>query len=120
MNILQNINVFQINLMHILIIGPLLFYIGDKKQNNSELVYNMILTLVIMMPFMVGFPSLDFKSSRDINQATHLLLFTAVGYYIYKEQNDLPIIIFDLMKYTGLVIITIHIYLAFEKFKKYY
>ena len=120
MNILQNINVFQINLMHILVIGPLLFYIGDRQKNNSEQVYHMIFTLIIMMPFMVGFPSLDFKSSRDINRATHLLLFTSLGYYIYKEKNDLPIIVFDIMKYLGLAIVSIHIYLAFEKYKKYY
>jgi len=28
--------------------------------------------------------------------------------------------IFDLLKYTGLAVISIHIYLAFDKYKKYY
>lgn len=120
MNILQNINVFQINLMHILVIGPLLFYIGYNQKSNTEKVYHMIFTLIIMLPFMVSYPSLEFKSSKDVNRIIHLILYTSLGYYIYKKKNDLPIVAFILMKYTGLAIISIHIYLAFEKYKKYY
>ena len=120
MNFLQNINTFQINLMHILVIGPLLFYIGNKKKDNSELVYNIIFTLVIMMPFMVRFPSLEYKSSSDYNKTVHLVVFTALGYYIYITKNNLPIIAFEIMKYLGLSIIAIHIYLAIEKYNKYY
>lgn len=120
MNNLQKINIFQINLMHILIIGPLLFYIGKNKKENSESIYYTIITLVCLMPFMVGFPSLEFKSSRDYNQATHLIIFTILGYYIFKKKNELPIIVFDIMKYSGLAVIAIHTYLTFEKYKNYF
>ena len=72
------------------------------------------------MPFMVGFPSLSFYSTRDYNKAIHLVVFTSIGYYIFKKKNNLSIILFDILKYLGLAIMTIHIYLAFEKYRKLY
>ena len=111
---------FQINLMHVLIIGPLLFYIGSKKKENTNNIYYMILTLILLLPFMVRFPSLNFKSSRDYNRTIHLILFTSVEYYIFKKKNDLPNYVFDILKYSGLAVITIHLYLSFEKYKRFY
>ena len=50
MNTLQKFNIFKVNLMHILFVGPLIFYIGKGKKNNPEIVYHMILALSIMLP----------------------------------------------------------------------
>ena len=119
MNTLQKFNMFKVNLMHILFIGPLIFYIGKGKQNNPELVYHMILTLTIMLPFIVRFPSLEFKHSKDYNQITHLVIFTILGYYIYKEGNNLPVVVFDILKFSDLGVTAIHSYLLVEKKKKY-
>ena len=120
MNSLQKLNVFQINLMHILLIGPLLYYIGNNGSKNDESVYYYIITMIILMPFMVGFPSLKFESTRDYINTVHLTVFTYLGYLIYKKKNSLPEYAFEFIKYAGICTVAVHIYLAYEKYKNYF
>ena len=120
MDFLQQLNVFQINLMHVLVIGPLLIYIGQKGKKNNEAIYYSILTMILLMPFMVELPSLQFKRKKDYINSIHLIIFTWIGYYIYKKKNQLSEISFELMKYFGIATVSIHLYLAYEKYQKYF
>ena len=51
MNTLQKFNIFKVNLMHILLIGPLIFYIGTEASSSRSFI---LLGLISILPDIVS------------------------------------------------------------------
>ena len=52
--------------MHILLIGPLLFYIGHHGKKTQQIAFNMLATLILIIPFIVYIPSFNKLNFRLI------------------------------------------------------
>ena len=116
----------QINLMHILIIGPLLFGIGYKQPNNYMNFYKYLTGILIILPFMIHFPKLKPSEwgTKSWIKIIHLILYLPFfGYVAYKQDNS-PEIVFNLLKIMGISVIAIHSYLfakeLIKKIKNYF
>ena len=102
----------NIYLMHILIIGPLLFGIGYKEHNNYMNFYKYLTGILLVLPFMIHIPKSNPKEwgSKSWNNIIHLIIFTPfLGYVAYHKDNA-PEIVFNLLKILGLCVIIIHTY----------
>ena len=107
----------NINLMHILVIGPLLFGIGYKSPNKYMDFYDYLTGILAILPFMVRIPrSKPSKWDKmSWNSVIHFFAFLPfLGYVAFKRDNA-PIFIYNILKILGISIITIHIYLLAEK-----
>ena len=104
----------QVNLMHIFLIGPLLTYIGYKKEETELVIYNMLLMATLFLPFIVRFPKLIFDF-RNIINSLHYLIYIPFFAYISLKKNNLNKNIYKLLILMGLSVIIIHIYLLLEK-----
>jgi hypothetical protein len=110
----------KIYLMHILIIGPLLFGIGYKPMNNYMSFYKYLTGILLILPFMIHFPKA--KPSewgiKSWNNIIHLVIYLPfLGYVAYKKDNS-PELVFSLLKIIGINVIAIHSYLFATEFIK--
>ena len=99
----------QVYLWHMLMISPLLVYIGNKKENTPENVFNMLGLLTTLIPFVVRIPKfkLDF---HDIALAIHYIGWIPLFLYIAYYKNNLPEIVYPIILYIGLAAFAIHAY----------
>lgn len=107
----------NINLMHIFIIGPLLFGIGYKEPGKNMNFYQYLSGMLVMLPFMLHFPKSKPSEWKkwQWNTVIHLLLFFPFLVYVVLKKDKSPEIIFNLLKIIGICVITTHIYLLAEK-----
>lgn len=113
-------NLEQNNLLHILVVGPLLFGIGYKNPNSSMEFYYYLTALTIILPFITELPSLNFEIWEEeeyINIFKLLFLIPFFSFIAYKR-DDSPQICFHLLKIIGLAIIVVNCYLFVEKIIK--
>ena len=107
----------QINLMHIFVVGPLLFGIGYKQINSYMNFYKYLTAILVILPFMIHFPKLKPSEwgTKSWNKIIHLILYLPfLGYVAYKKDNS-PEIIFNLLKIIGISVISVHSYLFVNK-----
>ena len=107
----------NINLMHIIIIGPLLFSIGYKNPGENTEFYQYLKGILGVLPFMLHFQTSKPSkwSKKTWKSIIHLILFLPfLGYVSYMEDNT-PIFIYNILKILGIGIITIHSYLLIKK-----
>lgn len=111
-------SMLQVNLQHVFLVGPLLFYIGKMKNDAPKWSYISLATLTLMIPFIVTY-NYDTISYRSLINATHYLvwlpLFLLISYYGYYKK--LPPWTFPLIQILGISAIAIHSYLWLEKMK---
>ena len=103
----------QVNQWHIAMMGPVLYYIGNKAKETNKIAYTILATLTASILFTVRRPSK--LNYRGIVNLTHYLVFIPLfGYIIYKN-DKLPSWGFTLIKFLGISVIAIHLYKLFNK-----
>jgi len=110
----------QVNLMHVFLIGPVIFGIGYKDPKAYMNLYNYLTILSCMIIFMVRIPEYNWNvwDHKDYWRITHLIGFTTLfGWIAYNKDNSPPFI-YDIIKILGITIIIIHLYLAMKKITK--
>lgn len=108
------LNYHTINYFHILLVGPLLTYIGYNATNNNPEVYKLLFLLTLLIFILVRPPNLKLNYRNIINLVHYLVwptFFIWIGYY----QNNLPNYMFDIIKYLGISVIGIHYYFLRKK-----
>lgn len=103
----------QVNYMHILLGGPLLFHYGDIMDSIDDKYLGMVKLLFLIIPFIVRFPNLKNMRRSDWINAMHWFLFLPVGLFITSKKR-LPIGVYDLVKYAGIATIAIHMYIIYQ------
>jgi len=106
----------QVNLMHVFLVGPILFGIGYKERGEYMELYNYLAMLSAMMIFIVRIPK-NFNS-RDYLRLFHIVGLTLLfGWIAYKKDTS-PEFVYHIIKLLGIAVITIHLYLAITKIFK--
>jgi hypothetical protein len=112
-------SLFQVNLMHIFIIGPLFYLIGSNENKNPIKNYHFLQLTTIFLIFIVSHPWIKLYNNqitlRNLINASHFILYFPLILYISIYQNNANLLVFPLFKYLGLSVITIHLYLAIKK-----
>lgn len=109
----------QVNLMHVVVIGPVLYSIGYYAKKTPDILYNTLGVLTLMIPFIVRLPGFDL-SYRNIINATHYFIWIALFGYVAYMKNDTPLGILKSLEILGIVVIFVHGYLLFKKMYAYY
>ena len=106
----------QVNLMHMFLVGPLLLYIGNKKEKTEDWAFYSLATLTFMLPFIVRLPSFNTINYRSIINSTHYTIWIPLFLYIsYKKQN-LESYWWQIISLFGVSVITIHLFLFLQKY----
>lgn len=106
----------KINLMHILLIGPLLIYIGFKGKQTPPIFYGSLLALTLLIFFLVRFPGFKLNYRNGISWI-HMVLWTSLFGYISWKQSLLPNFMFEIIKYLGIGVILIHSWILYRYYK---
>ena len=106
----------QVNQWHIAMIGPVLFYIGNKEGKSSQVAYIVLGTLTASILFVVRKPR-QLNYHGIINLA-HYAIFLPLFLYIVYKNNNLPLWGFTLIKYLGISTIAIHLYHVIKRHKQ--
>lgn len=107
-------SMIQVNLMHILVVGPLLTYIGHQKEKTKDMFFHALGGITSLLPFIVRIPSgSDYHSV--INSA-HYLFYIPFFFYVSYKGNKLNQSLFGLLFGLGIIVIIVHLYLLANKF----
>lgn len=108
-------NHYKINILHIFLIGPLISYIGYKGIKTDKMAYGVLLGLAFVIPFIINTP-MFIADYKNIISWIHYLIWTTLFIYIGYKQYDLHLIEFEILKFFGICICLIHIYLLYKKY----
>ena len=103
----------KINLLHVAMIGPILYYIGNKGKDANLSAYVGLSTLTISILFFVKNPNL--KNYKGIIRSIHYFLYIPLFLYISNQNKNLPEWVFHFIKYLGISVSMIHLYLLYRK-----
>lgn len=105
----------QINMFHVAMVGPILYYIGNKGKNANSYAFTALATLAIAILFFVRKPNLE--TYRGIIRMFHYLLYIPIFLFISYQNTNLPDWAFIMIKYLGISVSAIHFYLLFRQNK---
>lgn len=103
----------QVNLMHMIIIGPLLSYIGYNNSNTEDKYFNALTGITSMLPFIVRLP--DGYDYHSLINLSHYLIYIPFFLYVSFKKQKLNKNIFKLLFVLGIIVIIIHSYLLYKK-----
>ena len=122
-------SMIQVNIMHVLVLSPTLFYIGilnnndllDLQNTNIDLVFNMLLSFTILLLFIVRnnfikkiFNINSFNKRNWIN-LIHYILFFPLLLYISLQKRNLSNIMRYICVILSITIFFTHIYHLYHK-----
>ena len=106
----------QVNQWHVAMVGPILYYIGNKEGKSNQVAYTILGTLTASILFVIRRPKqLDY---RGIINLAHYVIFLPLFIYIVYKNNSLPLWAFRLIKYMGISVIAIHFYHIIKRYKQ--
>lgn len=106
-------SMIQVNLMHILVVGPLLTYIGHYRNKTKDMFFHALGGITSLLPFIVRLPTgTDYHSV--INSA-HYLFYIPFFFYVSYKGNKLNQSLFGLLFGLGIIVIIVHLYLLANK-----
>lgn len=108
-------SMLQVNLLHIIIQGPLLAYIGYKKENTPDIAFSLLLIMGMLIPFIVRFPKKKIKSSYNRILYLHYLFIMPAFLYLGYKGNELNPKLYQPLFYTGIIIAFYHLYKASKR-----
>ena len=110
-------SMLQVNLMHVFLIGPVLFGIGYKNPGENIELYNYLTMLTLTMLFIVRIPFYNLIKWEyyDYLKASHLLLFTSFFGWVAYKKDTAPEFVYHILKLLGIAVISTHLYLAATK-----
>ena len=106
----------QVNLMHMFLVGPLLLYIGNKKEKTENWAFYSLATLTCMLPFIVRIPFNQPINFTSLVNTTHYIIWIPLFLYISYEKQKLEPYWWQLLSLLGISVITIHLFLLMQKF----
>ena len=116
MHYLYIMSMMQVNLMHIFLVGPLLWTVGDDAPNTANWKYNALGAATLMIPFIVRLPGLAMTKLNVINWF-HYLIFFSLFLYVSYYKNKTNIYILRLVKLLGIAVVLIHSYLLMQRLR---
>jgi hypothetical protein len=115
-----NLPMKYVNLLHILVIGASLVYIGYFQNKSAKLIYYLLGLLGLAIIFFVPFPNLDFTNMRNLLYIAHYILFIpgflALAYF--GLQQKLTKETYITLGFIGLFIIIYHLYKLIVRISK--
>jgi hypothetical protein len=108
-------SMLQVNLFHVIVQGPLLAYIGNKKDNTPEMAYTIVLVMAFLIPFIVRFPNFKYKNSYYKILYLHYFFIMPAFIYIGLKGNNLNPKFYQPLFYTGILISLYHGYKASQR-----
>jgi len=115
-----NLPMKYVNLLHILVIGASLVYIGYFQNKSFKPIYYLLGLLGLAIVLFVPFPSLDFTNMRNLLYITHYILFIpgflALAYF--GLQQKLTKETYITLGFIGLFIIIYHLYKLIVRISK--
>ena len=118
-HITQRMSLAQVNLMHVVVIGPLLYAIGHYEDKTPNFLYTALGLLAITIPFVVRIPKAEL-TYRSIINAVHYVFWIALFGYVAYMGNTTPNYLYMILKLLGITVIAIHLYLFSQKMFVYY
>lgn len=109
----------QVNIMHVVVIGPLLYSIGYYAPKTPDILYNSLGALTVLIPFVVRLPNLILSYRNIVNTLHYVGWITLFGYIAYMK-NDTPKGLLESLKILGVIVIALHGYLFIQKMYVYY
>ena len=107
-----------VNLFHILLLGPLMIYIGYYKDNIDIAKY-MFVGISAMIPFIVNIPKLDklYLDYHRINLAHWTIILAYFWYvsYLFILKKEINLYIYMSLLIVGLIIIIVHLFKLIPK-----
>jgi hypothetical protein len=105
----------KINMLHILLIGPVISYIGFRDKKTDKIAYGVLLGLALCIPFIVRTPGFKANYRNGINWIHYLVWPTLFLYVVYK-QSELQPYWFEIMKYFGIFVSVLHAYFIYKNY----
>lgn len=107
-----------VNLFHILLLGPLMIYIGYYKDNIDIAKY-MFVGISAMIPFIVNIPKLDklYLDYHRINLAHWTVILAYFWYvsYLFVLKKEINLYIYMSLLIIGLIMIIVHLFKLIPK-----
>ena len=106
-----------VNLMHILLIGPIMIYINFNRE--SDLFKKMLVGISLTIPFIVTVPNI--KKLYITYQFINFIHWTAIlGYFLYVSylfafEKNTPEYIYISLAIVGGIMIVVHLYKLIPK-----
>ena len=108
------LNLAHINLIHTLLIGTTLMYIGHYKDKSNHLAYYLLGLLAISIVILVPLPSNLSLGYWNLIHITHYLIFLPWLLYIAYQQKTNPEH-YETLFITGVIIVVYHAYKAWNR-----
>jgi len=115
-----NLQMKYVNILHILVIGASLVYIGYFQNKSTRPIYYLLGLLGLAIVFFVPFPKLDFTNMRNLLYITHYILFIPgfLGLAYFGLQQKLSKETYITLGFIGLFIIIYHLYKLIVRISK--
>ena len=106
-----------VNLMHILLIGPIMIYINFNR--DSDLFKKILIGISLMIPFIVSVPNIKklyitYQFVNFVHWTAILAYFLYVSYLFAFEKNT-PEYIYISLAIVGGIMIVVHLYKVIPK-----
>jgi hypothetical protein len=115
-----NLQMKYVNILHILVIGASLVYIGYFQNKSAKPIYYLLGLLGLAIVLFVPFPNLDFTNMRNLLYITHYILFIpgflALAYF--GLQQKLSKETYSTLGFIGAFIIIYHLYKLIVRISK--
>jgi len=109
-----------VNILHILVIGASLVYIGYFQNKSTKPIYYLLGLLGLAIVFFVPFPNLDFTNMRNLLYIAHYILFIpgflALAYFGLQQKISKET--YSTLGFVGLFIIIYHLYKLIVRISK--
>ena len=109
-----------VNILHILVIGASLVYIGYFQNKSAKPIYYLLGLLGLAIVLFVPFPNFDFTNMRNLLYIAHYILFIpgflALAYF--GLQQKLTKETYITLGFIGLFIIIYHLYKLIVRISK--
>ena len=106
-----------VNLMHILLIGPIMIYINFNRE--SDLFKKMLVGISLTIPFIVSVPNIKklYVTYQFINFVhwTAILAYFLYVSYLFAFNKDTPEYIYISLAIVGGIMIVVHLYKLIPK-----
>jgi len=115
-----NLQMKYVNILHILVIGASLVYIGYFQNKSARPIYYLLGLLGLAIVLFVPFPNLDFTNMRNLLYIAHYILFIpgflALAYFGLQQKLSKETYI--TLGFIGLFIIIYHLYKLIVRISK--
>jgi hypothetical protein len=115
-----NLQMKYVNILHILVIGASLVYIGYFQNKSAKPIYYLLGLLGLAIVLFVPFPNFDFTNMRNLLYIAHYILFIpgflALAYF--GLQQKLTKETYITLGFIGLFIIIYHLYKLIVRISK--